>query len=134
MTPERRWKKMWLFNLVSLFLVVGALVPLVLFHLVELTFLITFVVLLVASGLLMYFRQKSNVQRRPDERLWRIGYRASWFAWNITIYGMAAFGILDYFHLISLDTFSILTILAVGSCVSFIIIFWIMRAVGEASE
>ncbi len=134
MQPDRAWKRMWLFALVGLVLVAGLLVGLVVLHLVELTLAATYVLLVGAAGFFMYLRQRSSVQRRPDERLRRIGYRASWFAWQITAFGIVGFWVLDYFHLISLGMNWILMILMIGTYVSFMVSFWVLRAVGDAAE
>lgn len=134
MKPKTAWKRMWLFNLMFLALFSGALLALVLFRLVDPAFAITFVAVLAAFGLIMYFRQRSNIKSRPDERIWRLGYRASWFSWHLTTFALLALWTLDHFGVKSLNPAQMLAVLIVGSYASFLGAFWILRGFGESGE
>jgi hypothetical protein len=133
-TPENGWKRMWIVNFAFLAAIAIALVVLVLFGHLDGAFVATFVLLTGASGFLMYRRQKSNPQSRPDERIRRLTYRSMGFSWQATVFGALALYLLNFYHLLSLTAAQALGVVLAFMYLSFLLIMLFLRLRGDVAE
>jgi uncharacterized membrane protein len=125
---------MWALNFAFAFVVSGGLLVLAILRIVELSFAISFAVVLLGAGLIMYLRQRANPQSRPDERIRRIATRAMAMSWQLTVYGVVALYFLDYFKIFSLSSTQILTALVFFMSFSLLVFVLILRRLGDIGE
>jgi hypothetical protein len=131
---ESSWKRMWIINFIFLALLLVSLLILSVLHIIEITFALCFVLPLSIFALILFFRQKSNIQSRPDERMKRIVNRATNISWQLTAVVMAVLYWLDYSKVLLLSSAQVLSSLALFMALSFIIIYLILRRLGDVSE
>lgn len=134
MTPENRWKRMWVLNFVFLAASSVALVILVLLRYLEVAFAATFVLILATAAVAMYRRQKANSQSRPDERIRRLTYRSMGISWQATVFAGVALYLLEFYRVLSLSVVQALGLLLAFMYVSCLLILLILRLRGDVAE
>jgi hypothetical protein len=133
-TPEKRWKRMWVANFGFLAALSVALLVLVLLRYLDIAFATTFVVILAAAAIVMYQRQKSNGQSRPDERIRRLTFRSMGISWQATVFAGVALYLLEFYRIVSLSAIQTLGLLLAFMYVSWLLILLILRLRGDVAE
>ena len=111
-----------------------AVLLLAILRLIDITMAITFVLVLLVSGVTMGILGKPNSRFRTDERIRRLNSRALGLSHSLTLFGVATLYLLDHYKIFSLSSAQILLALIVFMPYSFLLIAFILRRFGDVNE
>ncbi|MEI7463493.1 MAG: hypothetical protein WCK03_03830 [Candidatus Taylorbacteria bacterium] len=127
-------KRMWVLNFIVSILIVGSLLILSLFNLVEIAFSITFGILIITFNVVYCIIQLNKPENRLDERIKKIAYKSMSFAYQFSAVATSAFFVLVYFKLIQVDAAQALLMIIGIMYFSFLIPALLLRKFGIIEE